>query len=88
MPYLDRKQAAARLRDRGLPLSFTTLESMASRGGGPPMLRWGRRVVYDETALLTWAQARLSPPYSSTSAGGAVLPHQRARRRIETQPAT
>ena len=42
-----------------LGLSPKTLETLRTRGGGPPFLKLGRRVVYRKTDLDTWLAARV-----------------------------
>ena len=42
-----------------LGLSPKTLETLRTRGGGPPFLKLGRRVVYRKTDLDTWLAARI-----------------------------
>jgi hypothetical protein len=64
---LQRREAAEFLQGRGFPVSARTLEKLACAGGGPPIKKWGRRVLYEPAALLAWATARLSAPVSSTS---------------------
>ena len=48
-PYLTRCEAAEYTRT---PLA--TLETMATRGGGPPFLKRGRRVLYRKEDLDRW----------------------------------
>ncbi len=40
-------------------LSRATLASLRCRGGGPPFLKLGRRVVYPLSELRAWRDARL-----------------------------
>lgn len=71
--YLSRAQSADYLtNDRGLPTAKTTLQKLASIGGGPKYRRFGNRSVYLQTDLDEWAEEKLSPPMASTSAGGVV----------------
>jgi hypothetical protein len=65
--YLDRREAAAYLTQRGLKLSFNTLQKMATVGGGPQYRRFGIRAVYTVTDLVLWADAKLTGPRTSTS---------------------
>lgn len=51
-----------------LGLSPKTLETLRTRGGGPPFLKLGRRVVYRKADLDTWLAARVR---RSTSDPGA-----------------
>jgi hypothetical protein len=64
---LTRSQLGAAFRAAGFPMSDKTLATRASRGGGPPYRRFGARVLYRWGDALAWAEARLSPPISSTS---------------------
>ena len=66
--YLDRRQAAEYLtHERGLRVSWTTLQKWASQGGGPAYRRFGLRAVYLPADLDNWAEAKLSGPLTSTS---------------------
>lgn len=66
--YLDRREAAAYLTGvRGLPISWRTLQKMATVGGGPTYRIFGIRAVYTQSDLDTWADAKLSSPRASTS---------------------
>lgn len=64
---LRRHQCAATLTRVGFPISPKTLASMATRGGGPPFHKFGRTVLYRWSAVLAWAEGRLSAPQASTS---------------------
>ena len=64
---LTRKQFAAALTASGRPISVGTLNTMASRGGGPPFSIWGTRSLYEWGPGLRWAEARTSPPQRSSS---------------------
>ncbi len=65
---LTRRQTAAALTDQGFKISESTLATKASRGGGPPFERWGKKAVtYTWGTTLKWAEERLSKPLSSTS---------------------
>jgi hypothetical protein len=59
---LPRKQASAWLTDRGFPTAVATLETKASRGGGPEYEMFGRIAIYRPSKLLEWAQGRVSAP--------------------------
>jgi hypothetical protein len=62
-PRLTRKQLGARLRERGYPISDSTLNKLAAPaiGEGPPVNAWwNRRPLYDEDEGVAWAEARLS----------------------------
>jgi hypothetical protein len=58
--FLSRKETAEFLRAQGLPIKAGTLECLATRGGGPPYHRFGRRAVYDPAEVLAWANARVT----------------------------
>jgi hypothetical protein len=64
---LRRYDCAITLTQIGFPVSPKTLATMASRGGGPPYHKFGRAVVYRWSEVLAWAEARLSPPITSSS---------------------
>lgn len=61
------KEAADFLADRGYPISRFTLDTMVTRGDGPPYCKWGKYRLYEEGDLLAWARARTSPKRSSSS---------------------
>ena len=57
---LTREEAAQRARDvHGVKLSSATLATLASRGGGPGYLRFGRRALYEPAAFDGWIESRL-----------------------------
>jgi hypothetical protein len=64
---LLRDRTAEELTKAGYKTATATLATMASRGGGPPYRRFGRRAVYRWGDALAWAQSRLSPPRRTTS---------------------
>jgi predicted DNA-binding transcriptional regulator AlpA len=61
-PKLDTMRAA-----EFLGLSSSTLNKLRVRGGGPPYLKLGRRVVYDTADLEAWSASRRR---TSTSEAG------------------
>lgn len=65
--YLDRKEAAAYVRQRGLPCSPNTLAKFATTGGGPVYRRFGNKAVYTNADLDHWIERKLSSPLRSTS---------------------
>ena len=66
--FLERRQAAKHLTEkRGLRYSRSTLEKLASVGGGPPYRIFGNRAVYTEDDLDAWADSKLSKLRTSTS---------------------
>ena len=64
---LTRSQTAAALNASGYPTAAPTLATKATRGGGPPFHRFGKRVLYPWGSTLDWARSRLSPALRSTS---------------------
>jgi hypothetical protein len=69
--YLNNDEAAAFLR-----LSPRTLEKQRVIGGGPRFRKFGRRVIYAQSDLLAWADARcfettFDPEYLAQQQGGA-----------------
>jgi hypothetical protein len=71
MPLLSRVDVCVELTKRGYPIKPATLAYKASMGGGPPMQKFGKRVMYDFDATLAWAKSQvkhvmsrpnLSPP--------------------------
>lgn len=67
-----RREAAEFLQAHGFPVAAGTLATKATRGGGPPFIKFGNAVLYEEEALLAWAEARLTPPRRSTSEADAA----------------
>jgi len=64
---LRRVEAAEFLTLEGYPTALTTLNKLATVGGGPKFLRFGRIPLYDPDDLLAWAHARCSQKVASTS---------------------
>ncbi len=65
--YLDRKAAAAFLKDRigsGSPL---TLARLAVQGGGPPFHRCLNRAIYAIPDLIAWGESKIGPKQTSTA---------------------
>ncbi len=65
--FLDRRAAAAFLKDRigsGSPL---TLAKMAVNGGGPAFHRCQNRVIYAVPDLIEWADSKIGPKQTSTA---------------------
>jgi hypothetical protein len=69
---LTREGTAAALTASGFPVKPKTLATKATRGGGPPFMSFGARVLYRWGDALTWAQGRLSAPRCSTSEADAA----------------
>jgi hypothetical protein len=67
---LTRKQVAAALRERGFPVSASTLATRASRPGrqgSPPFRKFGATPLYRLSEALAWARSRLSRPASTAA---------------------
>jgi hypothetical protein len=64
---LRRSAVAAALTASGYPVATTTLATMATRGGGPRFVTFGRVPLYRWDDALAWARGRTSSPRSSTS---------------------
>jgi hypothetical protein len=67
---LRRRQLAEALTELGFPVAAGTLQTKATRGGGPPYSVFGRTVLYRWGDALAWAESRLKPARSSTSETG------------------
>ncbi len=67
---LTRIQVADALTAAGYPIRPGTLSTKATRGGGPPMQKWGVRVLYRWADALAWAENRISAPRRNTSDTG------------------
>ena len=72
---LTREATAAALTASGFPVKPKTLATKATRGGGPPFMSFGARVLYKWSDALAWANGQLSAPRLSTSEP-EVLGHQ------------
>jgi hypothetical protein len=70
---LIREATAAALTAAGFPIKAKTLATKATRGGGPPFMSFGARVLYRWGDALAWAQGRLSKPRHSTSEADAPV---------------
>ncbi|RAZ90148.1 hypothetical protein DPM33_15075 [Mesorhizobium hawassense] len=60
------------LRKHGIPVAQSTLNKLASIGGGPEMQYAGRIPLYTPEALDAWAESRLSKPVTSTAGRAAA----------------
>jgi hypothetical protein len=67
---LTRIQVASALTEAGFPVSAATLSTKATRGNGPPFVKFGPRVLYRWGVALAWAKSLLSDPMDNTSAPG------------------
>ncbi|EDZ40799.1 conserved hypothetical protein [Rhodobacteraceae bacterium HTCC2083] len=64
---LNRSEAADYLTSHGYSIRKTTLQKLASVGGGPRYRIFGNRAVYTLPDLDTWLTSKLSPLKASTS---------------------
>ncbi|WP_406873310.1 hypothetical protein WHT83_06330 [Aminobacter sp. P9b] len=72
-PRLRRKDVPAYLAStHGIDIALSTLNKLATIGGGPEMQYSGRIPLYHIEALDAWAAARLSKPVRSTSERSAA----------------
>ena len=67
--FINRAQAADYLTDQGLPVAKTTLQKLATVGGGPVYHRFGKFAVYKTEDLDAWASTKLSGPRHSSTGG-------------------
>jgi hypothetical protein len=65
---LTREELSQALKGEGFPIRPATLATMATRGGGPPYLKFGRTPVYRWRTSRAWAHARLTVPRSRSAA--------------------
>jgi hypothetical protein len=65
--YLRRKDAGQYLRHKFGFGSERTLAKLAVIGGGPVYRKAGAVVLYEPTALDTWAEKKIGAPRTSTS---------------------
>jgi hypothetical protein len=67
MDIFTRTQAARFLQSHGLRTTAASLATMATRGGGPRFLKFGRYAQYRRCDLLEWMSLRCSGLLDSTS---------------------
>lgn len=63
-----RDRAAKFLQELGYPISANRLAKLAVEGDGPAYRRWGGRVLYRESDLISWAEERGGPVQLHTAA--------------------
>jgi len=63
----SREEAARFLRANGLRTTAASLATMATRGGGPPYFKIGKRCFYWQIDLEMWVEQRCSGLLDSTS---------------------
>jgi len=64
---LDRAQAAVAIRARGIRVSYATLATKATRGGGPPFKRFGKQAVYRWADVVAWIHETMGEAAKTTS---------------------
>jgi hypothetical protein len=64
--FLNRDEAAAYVRSKGLPCAKLTLQKLASVGGGPEFQKFGRFPVYRVDLLDAWIERKLGDPRAET----------------------
>ena len=67
MDIFTRTQAARFLQSHGFRTTAASLATMATRGGGPRFLKFGRYAQYRRCDLLEWMSLRCSDLLDSTS---------------------
>ncbi len=59
--YINRRNAALFVREElGLSCSPTTLDKLASTGGGPTFYKFGGRAFYVKADLIAWVESKLT----------------------------
>lgn len=77
---LTTEQAAALTRERFGFGTKKTFEKGRVTGDGPPFVKVGARLIrYRPAEVLAWAEARISPSFTSTSAAGLSRPRREGR---------
>ena len=66
--FLTREEAAAYLTARGLKITKTTLQKLATVGGGPDYSIFGNRALSTIEQLDRWAESKLKPRRSTSEA--------------------
>jgi hypothetical protein len=65
--FLTRFQVAEALEACGIPLSYDTLATKATRGGGPPFRIFGKSAVYQWGDVVAWVLETMGEPARTTS---------------------
>jgi hypothetical protein len=66
--YLTREESAAYLSAKGLKITKTTLQKLATVGGGPEYVIFGNRALSAPEWLDRWAESKLKPRRSTSEA--------------------
>ena len=64
---LSRQEAAIHLSNQGYSIKKSTLQKLASIGGGPRYRIFGNRAIYTVKDLDVWLNSKIGPYRSSTS---------------------
>jgi hypothetical protein len=65
--FLTRFQVAEALEACGIPLSYDTLATKATRGGGPPFRIFGKSAVYQWADVIAWVIETMGEPARTTA---------------------
>jgi hypothetical protein len=65
--FLTRFQVSEALEACGIPLSYDTLATKATRGGGPPFRIFGKSAVYQWCDVVAWVLETMGEPARTTS---------------------
>jgi hypothetical protein len=84
---LTRDATAEALTANGFRIKSATLATMATRGGGPDYVMFGRVPLYRWQTSLAWAQARLAVPRSRSAATFGAAGSTLADHAAEVEPA-
>jgi hypothetical protein len=71
--FLTRFQVSEALEACGIPLSYDTLATKATRGGGPPFRIFGKSAVYQWCDVVAWVLETMGEPARTTSEHRARL---------------
>jgi hypothetical protein len=65
--FLTRFQVSEALEACGIPLSYDTLATKATRGGGPPFRIFGKSAIYQWCDVVAWVLETMGEPARTTS---------------------
>ena len=68
LKLMTRKERARHITaEFGISMSPLTLDTLASQGGGPKYVKFGRHAYYQAADIETWVKCRMSRKFTSTS---------------------
>lgn len=68
LKLMTRKETARHITTNyGISMSPPTLDTLASQGGGPKYVKFGRRAYYEAADIDLWVKGRMSRKFTSTS---------------------